>query len=175
MHMCMLANGNKIATCRLLHVDDQLQHRKCTFLHVPDRSVHNAILKKFIVLKMSYDDCSSLAPLLLLMKGHPASGKSTLARLLASRLGIAISDKDDSRDCFQAAEEQCGPAGAWDLNALSYQVMFNVASSQLACGQGVVVDCPLSKVELYQQASSIAEQVSDSVEGFSDKHCEQFA
>lgn len=93
------------------------------------------------------------------MKGHPASGKSTLARLIASKFKMAISDKDDSRDCFQAAEEQFGPAGAWDLNVLSYQVMFSVASSQLSCGQDVVVDCPLSKVELYQQAQLLAEQV----------------
>lgn len=93
------------------------------------------------------------------MKGHPASGKSTLARLIASKFGMAICDKDDSRDCLQAAEEHFGAAGAWDLNALSYQIMFNVASSQLGCGQDVVVDCPLSKVDLYQQAQVIAEQV----------------
>ena len=107
----------------------------------------------------SRGDGNAMAPLLLLMKGHPASGKSTLARLIASKLRMAISDKDDARDCFQAAEEQFGPARAWDLNALSYQVMFSFASSQLGCGQGVVVDCPLSKVELYQQAKLLAEQV----------------
>lgn len=110
------------------------------------------------------EDCKTLAPLLLLMKGHPASGKSTLARLVASKFKMAISDKDDSRDCFQAAEEQFGPAGAWDLNALSYQVMFSVASSQLGCGQGVVIDCPLSKVELYQQAQLLAAKVIAAVE-----------
>ena len=107
----------------------------------------------------THDSRNALAPLLLLMKGHPASGKSTLARLIASNFRMAIADKDDSRDCFQAAEEQFGPAGSWDLNALSYQVMFSVASSQLGCGQGVVVDCPLSKLELYQQAKLLAEQV----------------
>ena len=107
----------------------------------------------------SPDDRNALAPLLLLMKGHPASGKSTLARLIASKFRMAISDKDDFKDCFQTAEEQFGPAGAWDLNALSYRVMFSVASSQLGCGQGVIVDSPLSKVELYQQAKLLAEQV----------------
>lgn len=111
----------------------------------------------------SRDTRSASAPLLLLMKGHPGSGKSTLARLIASNFGITISDKDDSKDCFQAAEKQFGSAGAWDLNALSYQVMFRVASSQLDCGQSVVVDCPLSKLELYQQANGIAEQVSSEI------------
>ena len=98
-------------------------------------------------------------PLLLLMKGHPASGKSRLARLIAASFKMALSDKDDSRDCFHAAEEQFGSAAAWDLNALSYQVMFRVASTQLACGNSVVIDCPLSKLELYQQAKSLADKV----------------
>ena len=133
------------ASCKIMHI--------CTASAVEKLDRHGLSMS-------SHDTCRALAPLLLLMKGHPGSGKSTLARLIASNFGIAISDKDDSRDCFQAAEEEFGSAGAWDLNELSYQVMFRVASSQLHCGQSVVVDCPLSKVELYQQANSIAEQVS---------------
>ena len=105
------------------------------------------------------DRGSAAAPLLLLMKGHPGTGKSTIARLVAANLRMTVCDKDDPRDCFQVAEEQFGPASAWDLNALSYKVMFSVASTQLACGQSVVVDCPLSKLDLYQQAQAIARQV----------------
>ncbi len=112
---------------------------------------------------MSRDDkCAISAPLLLLLKGHPGSGKSTLAKQIATTFHIAISDKDDSRDCFQAAEEQHGPAGGWDLNALSYEVMFRVASSQLACGQSVVIDCPLSKAALYSKVVAVAQQVNAS-------------
>ena len=98
-------------------------------------------------------------PLLLLLKGHPGSGKSTLAKQIATDLQIPLSDKDDSRDCFKAVEEQHGAAGSWDLNALSYAVMFKVAASQLGCRQSVVVDCPLSKVELYYTALQLAQQV----------------
>ena len=103
--------------------------------------------------------CDKAAPLLLLLKGHPGSGKSTLAKQLARYLHLSLADKDDARDCFRAAEEQYGPAGTWDLNALSYEVMFSVAASQLACQQSVVVDSPLSKVELYQKALAVAKQV----------------
>ena len=103
--------------------------------------------------------CDKTAPLLLLLKGHPGSGKSTLAKQVARHLHLSLADKDDARDCFRAAEEQYGPAAAWDLNALSYEVMFSVAASQLACQQSVVVDSPLSKVELYQKALAVAEKV----------------
>lgn len=99
------------------------------------------------------------APLLLLLKGHPGSGKSTLAKLIAADCQFALSDKDDSRDCLKALEEQQGPAGTWDLNSLSYDIMFTVAGTQLSCGMSVVVDCPLSKVELYHQALAVAKQV----------------
>ncbi|KAA6429609.1 MAG: hypothetical protein FRX49_00043 [Trebouxia sp. A1-2] len=102
--------------------------------------------------------CDKAAPLLLLLKGHPGSGKSTLAKQVARHLHLPLADKDDARDCFRAAEEQYGPAGTWDLNALSYEVMFSVAASQLACQQSVVVDSPLSKVELYQKAVAVAKK-----------------
>ncbi len=103
--------------------------------------------------------CDKAAPLLLLLKGHPGSGKSTLAKQVARHLHLSLADKDDARDSFRAAQEQHGPAGTWDLNALSYEVMFSVAASQLACQQSVVVDSPLSKVELYQKALAVAKKV----------------
>lgn len=106
----------------------------------------------------SSDQGSAGTPLLLLMKGHPGTGKSTIARLIAAKLRMTIADKDDPRDCLQVAEEKFGPASAWDLNALSYEIMFSVVSTQLACEQSVVVDCPLSKLDLYQQAEAIAHQ-----------------
>lgn len=105
------------------------------------------------------DNSAVCAPLLLLLKGHPGSGKSTIAKLLATECRFVLCDKDDSRDCLKAAQEQYGSPGAWDLNALSYEIMFTVAATQLSCGQSVVVDCPLSNVNLYQQALAIADKV----------------
>ena len=106
----------------------------------------------------SESDCKR-APLLLLLKGHPGSGKSTIAKLLATECHFALCDKDDARDCLKAAQEQYGTPGAWDLNALSYEIMFTVAATQLLCRQSVVVDCPLSNVRLYHQALGIADKV----------------
>jgi predicted kinase len=145
---------------------------------------------------------------LLLLKGHPATGKSALARRLAAILHWPVVDKDDARDCLEASllpvpssnGNNCGaapatmtssgggatgasgaspqpPAAAASaaaappsppppaaaavvaprvLNDLSYDIMFRVAASQLACGLSAIVDCPLARRELYERASALA-------------------
>lgn len=96
-------------------------------------------------------------PFLLLLKGQPGCGKSTLGRALAETLKWPIIDKDDARNAFQplfSANHHI------DWNSLSYDVMFRYAASQLACGLSVVIDCPLARVELYERATRIAEEVS---------------
>lgn len=96
----------------------------------------------------------TVAPLLLMLKGHPGCGKSTLAAALARRLAWPLIDKDDAKDCLSALP--CDPAA---LNAVSYAIMFSVAATQLRCGNSVIVDCPLARVELWNQATQIADQV----------------
>ncbi len=96
---------------------------------------------------------------LLLLKGQPGSGKSTLGRALAQRLHWALVDKDDARDAFQhLAESEAQRSINW--NSLSYDVMFNVARTQLACGVSVIIDCPLARLELYNRAAELAQQAS---------------
>lgn len=95
-------------------------------------------------------------PVLLLLKGHPASGKTSLARQIARDLGWCIVDKDDAKDCFVGPLRGC--CSDAQLNVVSYDVMFRVASTQLSCGNSVVVDCPLARRQLYEQATELAEQ-----------------
>eukprot|EP00891_Asterochloris_glomerata_P009039 jgi/Astpho2/9039/Aster-x0840 len=102
-------------------------------------------------------DYSAPRPLMLLMKGHPASGKSSLARQLARQTGFALSDKDDSRNCFHALE-LAGQQGFPDLNNLSYAIMLRVAGTQLSCGNSVICDGPLSRLATYQQAAVLADE-----------------
>ena len=119
------------------------------------------------------------------MKGHPGTGKSALARRLASTLSWPVVDKDDARDCIEASlmpltggngngggiasssggggppsAAPASPAAAVVaprvLNDLSYDIMFRVAASQLSCGLSVIVDCPLARRELYERASALA-------------------
>lgn len=113
-------------------------------------------------------------PVLILMKGHPGTGKSTLANALAKKLSWPLIDKDDVRDCTlhlqaplpcevlahaEAAPNPGGPPRVVDagvLNELAYEVMWRVAARQLALGLSVVVDCPLARAALFGRGLDLA-------------------
>jgi predicted kinase len=76
------------------------------------------------------------------MKGHPGSGKSTAARAIAAALRCPLLDKDDVRDCTLPLE---GMAAAGMLNDLSYAVLWRMAERQVRLGLSVVIDSPLSR------------------------------
>ena len=84
---------------------------------------------------------------LVAMKGHPATGKSTLARGLARRFGWPLIDKDDVKD------HTLGLAGG---NELAYRILWQVVATQLALGLNVIVDSPLSYPVGYATAQALA-------------------
>ena len=53
--------------------------------------------------------------LLVLLKGHPGCGKSTLGRAVARHLRCPLVDKDDPRDAASALAASGVPAGARSL------------------------------------------------------------
>ncbi|ONM51421.1 hypothetical protein ZEAMMB73_Zm00001d018831 [Zea mays] len=71
-----------------------------------------------------------LRPVVVAMKGHPGSGKSTAARAIATALCCPLLDKDDVRDCMLPLE---GLAAAGMLNDLSYAVLWRMAERQPVC------------------------------------------
>ncbi|ONM51423.1 hypothetical protein ZEAMMB73_Zm00001d018831 [Zea mays] len=83
-----------------------------------------------------------LRPVVVAMKGHPGSGKSTAARAIATALCCPLLDKDDVRDCMLPLE---GLAAAGMLNDLSYAVLWRMAERQVRLGLSVVIDSPLSR------------------------------
>ena len=92
------------------------------------------------------------------MQGHPGSGKSTLAHNLAGALQWPLVDKDDIRDALESlAPEVHAPL----LNRVSYDAMWRVTGRQLALGSSVIVDSPLSRLELYETACALALQVRE--------------
>ncbi|PIN09065.1 2',3'-cyclic-nucleotide 3'-phosphodiesterase [Handroanthus impetiginosus] len=88
-------------------------------------------------------------PILIAMKGHPGTGKSTLANAITKALKYPLIDKDHFRDCTytieQALMKACPSTATKLLNDLSYEAMWRVISTQLELGLSVVVDSPLSR------------------------------
>lgn len=81
------------------------------------------------------------------MKGHPATGKSTLARTLARQLGWPLIDKDDVKDHTLALA---------DGNLLAYTILWQIVETQLALGLNVIADSPLSYPVGYATAQALA-------------------
>uniref|UniRef100_A0A6N2KND0 AAA+ ATPase domain-containing protein n=1 Tax=Salix viminalis TaxID=40686 RepID=A0A6N2KND0_SALVM len=97
-------------------------------------------------------------PVIIAMKGHPGTGKSTLASSLASSLKILLIDKDDVRDCTISIQNSSPATASKLLNDISYDVVWQIASTQLRLGLSVIIDSPLSRRahldRLVQMASS---------------------
>lgn len=88
-------------------------------------------------------------PIIIAMKGHPGTGKSTLAHAIARTLKCPLIDKDHFRDSTHTLEQTLllsTPSKATKLlNDLSYEFMWNMVSTQLDLGLSVVIDSPLSR------------------------------
>jgi predicted kinase len=86
---------------------------------------------------------------LIVMKGHPATGKSTLAHALARTLGWPVIDKDDIKDHTLLLP---------DGNRLAYSIMWQITERQLALGISLIVDSPLSYPVEYATACDLVER-----------------
>ena len=95
--------------------------------------------------------------LLLLLKGYPGCGKSTVGDSLAKHFKIPIIDKDDAKDSLMLLKQKLNDEII--LNDLSYDIMFASASRQLSNDLSVLVDSPLSKEKHLHRALNIATMV----------------
>ncbi|KAF4373253.1 hypothetical protein F8388_010457 [Cannabis sativa] len=87
--------------------------------------------------------------IIIAMKGHPGTGKSTLGESIASALKLPLLDKDDIRDCTFSLQHSLSPhtpSASSLLNDLSYCAIWQIASTQLRLGlPGLVIVSPLSR------------------------------
>jgi len=95
--------------------------------------------------------------LLLLLKGYPGCGKSTVGDNLAKHFKIPIIDKDDAKDSLILLKQKVNDESI--LNDLSYEIMFANASRQLSNNLSVLVDSPLSKEKHLHRALNISKTV----------------
>jgi len=92
---------------------------------------------------------------LLLFKGLPGCGKSTLSRALGKHLRWPVIDKDDIKDILH---EQIPASGG-----MAYDIMLNVARRQLLQGLCVICDSPLLYSITYERAQAIATETEASL------------
>ncbi len=85
---------------------------------------------------------------LIAMKGHPATGKSTLAEALAQSLKWPLLDKDDIKD---------HTLGLPHDNELAYAILWQMVATQLRLGVSLIVDSPFAYPVLYAKAQALAE------------------
>lgn len=95
-------------------------------------------------------------PLLVIVGGAPATGKTTLARELARRLRLAILTKDDIKESLADVLGTGDRARSRELGAAAYAVLFDVAERTLAVGTGVVVEANFYRDESAAQLRALA-------------------
>ena len=78
--------------------------------------------------------------LLVLVGGAPASGKTTLATLLAASLGLPVLSKDLIKERLLDALGAADLARSRELGAASYGVLYAVVARLLDAGVGVIVE-----------------------------------
>jgi len=88
---------------------------------------------------------------LIAMRGYPGTGKSTLARAIATALHAPLIDRDVIR---QRGVDSFGEHP--EIGRFSYEMMFALTREQLSLGLSVVVDSPLTYRATYEEVKHIA-------------------
>jgi len=86
-----------------------------------------------------------LPPMLIIVSGAPASGKTTLGKRLAAALGIVRLCKDELRETIG---DWLPPNSMQETRALggaAYALCFRLASEALDCGVSVLVEAAFSR------------------------------
>jgi len=89
---------------------------------------------------------------LIVMRGYPGTGKSTIARAISAALHAPLIDRDILR---QKAVDIFGNLP--HVGRFSYELMFALTEEQLSLGLSVVVDTPLTYRTTYEQAKELAQ------------------
>jgi predicted kinase len=77
---------------------------------------------------------------LVIVGGAPATGKTTLARMLGTSLGLPVITKDDVKEALAAPFPTGDRDWSRQLGAAAYGALFAVAELILAAGHGLVLE-----------------------------------
>lgn len=92
-----------------------------------------------------------IANTLIVMRGYPGTGKSTIAHAIARTLHIPLIDRDVIR---QVTVNILGNHA--EVGHLAYEMIFALAREQLKLGLSLVIDTPLTYYRTYEQARQLA-------------------
>lgn len=106
-------------------------------------------------------------PLLIVVSGLPGSGKTTLARVIGTRLRVPVVERDRFAEVWFDALGAEAPATA-DLGAVSYELLFHVAREFMASQRSLVVESNFSRARHAEQLRALVEP---SAYGLVEVHC----
>ena len=98
------------------------------------------------------------APVLIVVCGAPASGKTTLARRLATDLRIPLLEKDTIKESLASALDVPDREASKRIGAASFRVLYDLAFAMLANGSTMMIEANLNRAcatpELAQLAAA---------------------
>lgn len=94
-----------------------------------------------------------IPPMIILIRGKPATGKSFITRFLSKKLNIPFIDKDDIKDVvdYYFLERNVS-------DYFCYAILFNIAISYLESDSAVICDSPLFPQYAYFRAKKISDK-----------------
>lgn len=86
-----------------------------------------------------------MTPALILVNGHPGSGKTTLAAWLTDELGIPCITKDLFKETLYEYAPPVDREASRDLGRLAYELAFTAVETVLRSGTSVILEAPLHR------------------------------
>ncbi len=127
-----------------------------------ERRIAEERARRFFALASRYAG-PAVPPAIVVVAGQIASGKSTLARLLADRTGFALHSSDRTRKAlagFAPTDRATGVAHerlySVELTERTYEALFAAAERELAAGRGAVLDATFAERRWRERALAVA-------------------
>jgi len=104
-----------------------------------------------------------MQPVLIIITGIPASGKTTLARAITNRYQLPLLQKDIIKETLYDSMEHTNNAQSPMLGGVSLQLIFTLANTFLSAGQSVVLESNFHKDRDFEQLLTLINKYQPNV------------